>query len=617
MKTVMFTRALGLGVTAALAATALQLSPASAAPSPTPLTLTVASQDGPFFQTSDYATGDITVQVENGAGAFPVDPAQDLTYSWDYTSFASGATPVKVPTTGDSVQATDVKGKFVVALPVSQGPGTYTLSAALPADANGDNAVAAPDLVTFTVGNAAPAGSTAKVTGLADGKPGLAQTGVVTVTDPAGDPIAKQVFTLDLDHGFFTTGDSSTAAGTPVGNLTKDGTKLTGITDSSGRLEFVGGKDDFQVGIARDTGFDDDGLVATSVKVGGVTTSGTAATWDSATPLNGDVAVRLSPAAVQENPVNPTLAGNRAFYDVFALDQFGNPVAGNDDGLPDTEGDDIVVDLEFSNERAGFDYDDNAPVANLTSYGDFYVYSELPGTVGITGTWQDAPTTTFGPSGTPAVRGSDDAVATASASTYELNFTASSFSMTSSVAGTVRIGTAVTQTVRVVDQLGNPVSGYDVRFLRYAPDEQRGEVVATRSTNALGLATYTFIGTAPGRSTITAEVTDGLRRRELTSRVDFGRVVRAKLAKTKGSASGRGADRLTVTTRVAAPGARVQLYKIVKGKQRYVGARTLNRKGQATFSVRDRNRSARTTYVAEVRSTTKTVADRSNTAKLR
>lgn len=603
MKTATFTRSLGLGVTAALVATAFPFTAASAA---APYTLVVGSKDGSFFQPGDYSAGDIVVQVKDGQADHNVADDQDLRYSWTYESFSG--TTVQLPTTGDDVQTTDVGGAFVVPLPVSQGPGTYELSAELDDEPVG--ATGGPTATrTFTVGNSAEAGSTATVTGLDGGTPGEADdANFVTIEDADGDPIVDQVFTLNLDHGFFTDGTSTTgtAAGDEVGNLEQDGTRLTGITDSTGRLEFVTGSDTFQVGIARDAGFDDDGLVDASITVAGVTTSDNNVTWDSANPLNGDVAIRLSPAGVQENAVNPTPVTKRAFYDVFALDQFGNPVASND-------ADDIPIRLTFSNTRAGFDYDDDEPFANLTSFGDFYVYSELAGTVGIKGTWFEAPSTTFG-----GQQGdTKDVFNTVSARSYGLNFNASSFSMTSSVTDTVRIGTTVTQTVRVRDQLGNPVDGYDVRFLRYGPDVSRGEVVATRTTNALGEATYSFIGTKAGRSTITAEVTDGLRRVQLFGRVSFGKVVRAKLVKTKGSSSGRGADRLTVTTRTAAPGARVYLYKIVKGKERLVGSRKLNRKGQAAFSIRDRNRSARTTYVAQVRSTAKTIADRSNTAKLR
>ncbi|MBD8607878.1 hypothetical protein IFT73_13530 [Aeromicrobium sp. CFBP 8757] len=601
MKTVTFTRALGLGVTAVLVSSAFQFTPASAAPATT-LTLTVDSQDGAAFQPSDYAADDIAVQVEDSAGAYDVDDAQDLRYTWEYTPFGTGAKSVTLPATGFDEQTTDVKGRFTVALPVSQGAGTYALDAVLEDEPAGTTG--APSVTrTFTVGNAAPAGSTATVTGLGGSTPGLAQGGTLTVEDANGKPVAGQVFSLTVDHGFFTPGAAPTpAAGSRVGDLESAGTKLTGLTDQDGQI-------DFDLGIARDAGFDDDAKVAAAVTVAGVTTSGTNAAWSTDNPLNGGVAIRLSPAGEQDGPVNPALAGNRTFYDVFALDQFGNPVAKN-------AGTDISIGLGYTRNVDDYDYSDDEMVADLDTFGDIWLTSFEAGTIDVNGLWEEAPTTVYGTGGTP-VKGVKDVTTSTASTTYEISFGASRFSISSSAADTVRVGSTVTQTVRVVDQQGNPVNGWDVRFLRYGPDAVRGDVVATRTTNAAGEATYSFIGTARGRATITAEVTDGVRRRELTGTAAFGATVRARLARTKGTTAGRGADRLTVAAGRVAAGARVDLYRVVKGVEKRVGSRTLGRKGTASFVVRDTNRSSRTTYVAQVRSTTKTVADRSNGYKTR
>ena len=61
----------------------------------------------------------------------------------------------------------------------------------------------------------------------------------------------------------------------------------------------------------------------------------------------------------------------------------------------------------------------------------------------------------------------------------------------------------------------------------------------------------------------------------------------------------------------------MQVYKIVKGQQVLVATKKLSRKGTVAFTIRDRNRNKRTTYVAVVRSTSKSVADQSNTATIR
>ena len=594
MNTAQITRALALGVVGALATTAMTYAPASAAPSPE---LEATSRDGNAFQLSDYSAGDIAVQLTDSAGdPIDADDAEDLTYSWSVTAFTSGAQSVRVPTADSDVQLTDVDGRFVVALPEGRGPGTYVLSAGL---VDGQNVVVpASNLLTVKIGNAAPAGSTASVDGLEAGTPGEAQDGTVTVRDDNGNPIAGQVFTLAVDHGFFTTGDDvSTAEGALVGNLEQKGTTLTALTGSQGEIPF-------DIGIARDGGFDDDGKVAASVKVaGGPVGSGTA-TWSTADSLNGQVAVRLSPAGEQDGPVNPTLAGNRTFFDVFGLDQFGNPVAGAEIGLT------------FPGNVGEFDVDADTEdvVSNFDTFGDVAITLLKAGYIDLTGTWEEAPSTVYDANGAPLPKTDKPVSGSLRSSTYEISFNASSFSMSSSVSDTVRVGTTVTQTVRAVDQQGNPIEGYQVRFLRFGPDATNGDVVATRTTNALGEATYTFIGTRRGRAVITAEVSDGNRRRELTGTAAFGAGVRARLAKAKSTTS---ADRMTVSAGKIASGARVDLYRVVKGVEKLVSSRKVNSKGTAAFKVRDRNRSKKTTYVAVVRSTSKSLADRSNALKTR
>jgi hypothetical protein len=607
MKSVKLARTLGLGVTAALVVGAFPFTAASAAPA---YTLEATSQDGSAFQPTDYAAGDITVQVTDGTDDVDVDDSQDLTYFWTVTPFTPGAADVRVPLTDEDVQATDVAGEFVVPLPVAQGTGVYELTAGLEADANGDSAVPMAPLLAVTVGSEIPAGGTAVVAGLGNGTPGVAQDGTLTVTAPddtygtdAGtdrDPVAGQVFTLSVDHGFFTTGHGPlpSVVGTPAGDLERLGTTLTGVTDADGSI-------DFSIGIGRDGGFDDDGLVSAQVTVPGGTT-GTSAAWSTAGTLNGQVAIAIAPASEQDGPVNPALAGDRTLFDVFALDQFGNRVGG------------VPIELGYSGYTKDWDYSDDFTVSDFDTFGDIWVLSNLAGRIDVTGTWEEAPTYLYTDTSGTAVTDKADVTGSAASTTYELNFDASRFSISSSVTDTVRVGSAVTQTVRVVDQQGNPVEGYQVRFLRYGPDDIRGEVVATRATNALGEATYSFVGTRRGRATVTAEVSDGNRRRELTASVAFGAVVKARLLRDRSKrVSNRSADRLRIITRAEAAGARVLLYRITRGKQVLVGSKKLNSKGEVAFKIRDRNRSARTTYRAVVRSTSNSIADQSNTVKIR
>jgi hypothetical protein len=611
MKTVNTSRALALGVTAALAATAFPFTSASAA-LPTPDSLVASSQDGAFFQPADYAAGDITVQARAGANATDVDDSQDLSYTWTVQPFEAGAQPVVLPV---AEQKTDLDGRFVVALPANAGPGRYTLDAELDLDGQGAK-ISADDVLTVSVGNASAVdGSTADIDGLGASTPGLVENGTLTVTAPDGtygpadnapDPVAGQVYTLAVDHGFFTTGEpTTTVKGAQVGNLPSTGTRFTGITDANGTLTF-------RTGIARDTGFDDDGIVAAKVAIVNGPNASASTTWNTGTeddqPLNGRVAVQLSPRSEQDGPVNPTLAGNRTFYDVLALDQFGNRVGG------------VSLDVDYTGNLDDWDNSGDgfgATESNFANFGDIWVLSNEAGTIYANATWADAPQTLFSNTVGGITAGTKPATASAAATFYEIDFNASRYSMSSSVSDTVRVGTTVTQTVRAIDQQGNPIEGFQVRFLRFGPDTTNGDVVATKTTNALGEATYSFIGTRRGRATITAEITDGNRRRELNGSAAFGVAVNARLARTKGVSSGGRYDRLTVSATKVAAGARVNLYKVVKGKQKLVGSKKLGRKGTVAFAIRDRNRNAKTKYVARMRSTSTSMADQSRTVNVR
>lgn len=730
-------------VVAVLATTTLPYAGASAA-TPAKPSLVASSQDGPAFDLDEYADGDVAVQVvDSAAGAVDVDDAQDLSYFWTVKPFGA-ATTVRVPATGVDTQTDDVNGKFVVKLPQSQAPGTYTLSAGLGPDATAAHAIPSKVLLSFKAGNAAltlddsdplqvaagsdhpisgalriedgtalaarsvdfdftrgtagsdpeadagflpaapatapttsaqvttgpdgsfqvvlsdpaedgqgtelggklqaltgatpdignaaagsalnidlagtiaPAGSTAVLDGLSgDATPGRALTSKLTVTAPDDtydvdpstpgvqgdsdtdrDPVDGQVYSLTLDHGFFTTGTGAlpSTVGDPAGDLTDLGQTLTGITDADGEVPF-------QIGIARDPGFDDDGLVTVTVSaVAGDLSDAKNAEWDTTAPLNGRVEVALSPEKEQDFAVDPALAGDRTYYEVFARDQFGNPV----DGKP--------IDLTYSGDLDDWDYSDDFVRSDFDTSGDIWVDSFEAGTIKLTGTWSGAPSYTYSDTAGTAVTGTRDAKGSVSARFYEIDFDASKYSISSSATDVVTVGTAVTQTVRVVDQQGNPVRGYEVRFFRSGPDKIRGDAVATRETNRRGEASYTFLGTALGRARVTAEITDGVRSRILTQDTVFGSAVTARLVAARRSS---GSDRMTVSAKPAPAGTSVQLYRVTAGKLYPVRVGKLGRSGSVSFKVRDRNGRAKTTYVAVVRSTPRTVADQSNPVTIR
>ena len=515
---------------------------------------------------------------------------------------------------------TDVDGVFSAVLsdPVEDGQGTElggsVAASTAPTPDIGDADTAAT-LAVDLVSENAPAGSTLVLDDLGDAKPGQSLASTLTLTAPddtfdvnsqiagvqgdgnaAPDPVEGQLYTISLDHGFFTTGDEElpSVIGEAAGNLEDLGTTLTGLTAADGTVSF-------EVAIERDTDFDDDGRVsATVTAVTGDLTATTAADWDTAEPLNGRVEIALSPADEQIAPVDPAVIGDLTYFEVFTRDQFGNPV------------DDEPVDLTYAGDLDDFDYSDDFMVSDLDRAGDIWVVSFEDAEIDITGTW-DAPTFEYTDTAGNAVAGNADATGTTTASFYELSFPGSTFAMTSSATDVVRVGSTVTQTVTVVDQLGNPVRGYRVQFFRFGPDTSDGEPRASRVTNARGEATYTFVGPELGRARVTAEVTDGVRTRTLGDVVVFGSRITARLT----ARSTVKADRVSVAASPRAAGARVTLFRIEAGKRIAMRTQSLAADGTASFAVPDRNGPRLTTYVADVRSTPATVATTTNSRKVR
>lgn len=516
-------------------------------------------------------------------------------------------------------------GKFSALLvdPAEDGQGTevgdvIVADTATTPGVGGNAAAATASLpVDFVTNRVLPVGATAILDPISGGTPGQAFASQLTITAPddtfdidpatpgvqgdAGtdrDPVEGQVYTISLDHGFFTSGHGPlpSVVGALAGDLDQLGTRLAGITGPDGLISF-------QVGMGRDKGFDDDGQVTATVTAAvGATKQANSAVWDSTIPLNGQVSVVLSSKGEQDNPVNPAVAGDLAYYDVLALDQFGNRAGKN------------LIDLTYTGDIENWDYSADSAVSDFTSSSDIWLTSFEPAKVTVTGTWEEAPTDLYVDTAGNSELGAAPASDSTSASFYDVNFGTSKFSITSSATDVVRVGTAVTQTVRVLDQVGNPVRGYEVQFFRYGPDKVSGNVLVSGTTNARGEVSYKFIGTKPGNAIVTAGITDGLRDRELKINVRFGAAIKAQLVAGKG---GKGADRLTVSAPADAQGARVELYRVVSGTQTLAAVGKLSRTGEIKFSVKDRNGTATTSYIALVKSTSKTVADFSSTVKLR
>jgi protocatechuate 3,4-dioxygenase beta subunit len=464
-----------------------------------------------------------------------------------------------------------------------------------------------------------PTGSTVEITAITGTtSPGEFQSGTATVTAPDNtnlpadgdtlrDNVAGQLVTLTIDKGFFTSGAEETPSvvGADAGNLVNLGQTITAVTNSAGQVTF-------RTAIERDAGFDDDGLVKATVTA----SAGTGVTdtedvdYDSATPLNGGtVEIALSPESEQDGPTDPAMVGDRVFYDVFVTDQFGNLVGGESVAITDNE-----EDISVWTSPVTSDFDDN---------GDFYVTASQAAQATITGTWaspQYEYTNTSGAaaSGSPAT---EPRTGTADVEFYESVVTTTTIESTPE--GEVPVGTAVTETVTVLDQEGNPIAGVAVEFIRNGPGAGDGDANVERTTNAQGKAFYTFIGTQAGVANITATVTsdDGIE--TLNDSVVFVAdeptppkrtpIVAELTGKNLGAK-----DRLKVNAPSKAQGAEVRLYKVVAGKRIQVGVtRSLNQFGNVVFTVKDRNGTKVTKYVAFVVKTAVTLSDTTNRVGLR
>lgn len=416
-------------------------------------------------------------------------------------------------------------------------------------------------------------------------------------TDP--DPVEGQVLALGVDHGFFTDGEVALppVVGEPAGTWTSLGAKQELVTDAAGTASY-------DVAIERDKAFDKAGLATATVTAAAGTASATAAAdWDTAAPLNGRVKLVLSPKTEQDGAVAPSQTGNRTYFEVVAQDQFGNPVGGE------------PIDLSYGGNLDDWDYSDDFVMSDFDQAGDIWVVSFEDADIELTGTWNDAPTLTYEDTLGGTVADTAAAVGTATATFYEVDFGRAKVAMTSTAPSMVPVGSAVTQTVKVTDQRGNPISGYQVQFFRLGPDSSTSEPRTVVTTNRRGEASYTFVGSKAGGARVTATVTDGYRTRTLSSVVPFGVVVGAKLRGA--SAEGRD-DVLTVTSGRAAAGAKVTVYRVEGKRRKAAGRATIGKNGSVELKVKDKNSaSKKTTYVAVISATSTSFGAESKAVKVK
>lgn len=444
-----------------------------------------------------------------------------------------------------------------------------------------------------------PARSTVTLAPIADGKPGVATPGTVTVTEDAdNDPttpataVVGQAVTLTVDgDAYFTDGVVQPGATGEDQELDNDGQTITVVTGA-------GGVATFQTTIGRSEDFDDDGEATVNVTATAGTFSDTEEQdFSSADPINGgEVILELSPEAEQDNPVEPTRTGDVVFYDVYVTDGFGNRVGGE------------TVDLEVDGDaeiNATGAADDEAE-SDFAADGDFYVTDDTAETVEVTAEWTTS-TLRYNNATPPVVVGGTETLEdTADVEFYDIDFAASTFTIDTNANGPVPVGTPVTTVVTVIDQEGNPVEGLDVAFLRQGPgNQQDGDPNTTVSTNGNGQAFYTFVGTEEGTARISAVVTDGTGNsapiQTLTTSVVIDTPVVQRPIDVTVTGGNRGAnDRVVVRTSPAAVNAVVQLFRRGNGGLVRVGVKRATRAGFSAFVVRDRNGNRITRYIARV-----------------
>lgn len=448
----------------------------------------------------------------------------------------------------------------------------------------------------------------------------------VRLVNNGGTALAGQQVTLKTSNGFFTPNRGAASTNSPAAGLTADpapaqgnlygewaslGDTITVTTDADGYAEAT-------VAIERDAGFDDDGIVDASITA----TSGNATNSSPITVRfrTDDSVEALNPGSVEVVPASETgRVGEEVDLDVFAKDQFGNLVE-----------DDVV--LTDDTTEAGFE----GQVGNGSDAVKSQFTSSDPASVAvaesavdqtITATWnqasntyndRDAVTAGFQPGRLTTANNS--VTDTAEIAWTEVNFGDYDITLTSSPEGDVKINSAVTETVTVVDADGNPVAGLRVDFTRQGPGNQAGE--DTRVTNAQGQASYTFSSATVGTATVVAVVSEnvaGGQSETLTDTVNF--VQAQEIIRLNLSANNNGAkpDRLKATTgKAIAEGAVVKFFRIkANGGSVQVGQAVLGADGSVKKNVKDTNGKRFTKYFARVLPTDDTLGDRSNNTRVR
>ena len=472
--------------------------------------------------------------------------------------------------------------------------------------------------------------------------PGRPAQFTIQLSNSTNTGLAGQQVTLSTDHGFFTpnasaanstdpsglTADPESSEGSEVGEWASLGDTVTVTTDANGRATVT-------VAIERDSGFDDDGQVTANITA----TSGTAT---NTTPLSvlfrTDTVQALNPGSVEVTPAETANANNgidlpdarggnvvansqNVRFNLYAKDQFGNLVA-DQVNISDNS-----LDAQVTNEGS-------------TVTSQFMGGAALQATATadtdqvITATWNQPSTLyTDANAATPGFQPSIITVANTSVTDstdainwYLVDFEASTFTLSTDPEGEVAVGAPIVETVTVLDQLGKPVPGLTVRFIRQGPGDTSGDPNAqlTGTTNNNGQAFYAFTGTQPGVARVSAAVTDGTQVETLTDEITIVGPDNTKVpveALISGEDNGGKKDVIRFQVDDAAEGATVRLFKIIgkrgNRKTKQVRSDIVPEGGSLTFKIADRNGNKVTRYVAKVSETDASEKAKSNTQKIR
>lgn len=514
-------------------------------------------------------------------------PNRVLTAS--YALGTDGSDPVRdaelVPVTGDRKTAVD--GTFTVSVKDKLAEGTElngkltVATGSTPGIGNaGASGVQGVDFVTDQL----PAGAVVTIDEDGAGTPGIVENGTVTVKDKDGNVLKGVQVTLTLDHGFFTDGsaDPAPAKDGLQGEFKSLGDHISVVTNGSGVATF-------KTAIERDAGFDDDAKVTAkaTATVDGVSDDDSIV-WDTTDPLNySEVSVELAPAADQDGPVDPAPVGQSVWYDVFAKDQYGNPVVGADVDIVNTD----PSSADHPSPAFG-----GSGTSDLDTGGDFWVYSAKAGVYHFDADL-DYTANVYNAAKLP------DTKPAQVKDQFETEWYAAvptDLSIERTPAGdSVELGATVSETVTVIDQEGNPMPGLNVDFVRTGdPNETRFD------TDEAGQATYVFRASEPGTETVTAVIRTGSGTviDTLEDSFQVGGPVVEYFASAANAKNGDDKVKVFTSEGAQAAGADVDLFKKVDGVWKQIGPKDaiLGPNGRITFTVKDKNGDKVTKYRAEV-----------------